>query len=48
LIENINNEFNKVQVKINKNEIIENYNVDIINFSQYICSVANHIKNKSL
>ena len=48
LIENINNEFNKAQVKINKNEIIENYNVDIINFSQYICSVANHIKNKSL
>jgi phosphopantetheinyl transferase len=48
LIENINNEFNKVQVKINKNEIIENYNVVIINFSQYICSVANHIKNKSL
>ena len=30
------------------NEIIENYNVVIINFSQYICSVANHIKNKSL
>ncbi len=48
LIENINNEFNKAQVKINKNEIIENYNVVIINFSQYICSVANHIKNKSL
>ena len=48
LIKNINNEFNKAQVKINKNEIIENYNVDIINFSQYICSVANHIKNKSL
>ena len=47
-IENINNEFNKAHVKINKNEIIENYNVDIINFSQYICSVANYIKNKSL
>ena len=48
LIEDINNKFNKAQVKINKNEIIENYNVDIINFSQYICSVANHIKNKLL
>ncbi|SUZ77630.1 uncharacterized protein METZ01_LOCUS30484 [marine metagenome] len=44
LIEDINNKFNKAQVKINKNEIIENYNVDIINFSQYICSLANHIK----
>ncbi len=48
VIKNINNEFNNAQVKINKNEIIENYNVDIINFSQYICSVANYIKNKSL
>ena len=48
LIKNINNEFSKAQVIINKNEIIENYNVDIINFSQYICSVANHIKNKLL
>ena len=44
LIESINIEFDRAKVKIYKNEIIEYYNIEIINFSQYICSVAYLIK----
>jgi|TARA_B100001093_G_scaffold49996_1_gene42530 phosphopantetheinyl transferase len=44
LIESINTEFGRAKVKIYKNEIIEYYNIEIINFSQYICSVAYLIK----
>ena len=44
LIESINIEFDRAKVKVYKNEIIEYYNIEIINFSQYICSVAYIIK----
>tara|TARA_B100001063_G_scaffold219176_1_gene223105 strand:+ start:38 stop:661 length:624 start_codon:yes stop_codon:yes gene_type:complete len=44
LIESINIEFDRAKVKIYKNEIIEYYNIEIINFSQYICSLAYLIK----
>ena len=44
LIESINIEFDRAKVKIYKNEIIEYYNIEITNFSQYICSVAYLIK----
>jgi phosphopantetheinyl transferase len=40
IIETLNKEFDKVRVKVFKNEIIEHYNIEIIDFSQYICSVA--------
>tara|TARA_X000000368_G_scaffold418028_1_gene416238 strand:+ start:414 stop:1037 length:624 start_codon:yes stop_codon:yes gene_type:complete len=43
-IEKINNKFNNASVKIKKNQIIENYNIEIINFSQYICSIAINVK----
>jgi phosphopantetheinyl transferase len=44
LIESINIEFDRAKVKVYKNEIIEYYNIEITNFSQYICSVAYIIK----
>ena len=44
LIESINIEFDKQKSKFYKNEIIEYYNIEIIDFSQYICSVAYLIK----
>lgn len=44
LIESINIEFDRAKVKVYKNEIIEYYNIEITNFSQYICSVAYLIK----
>ena len=44
LIESINLDFDKAKVKIYKKEIIEYYNIEIFNFSQYICSVAHIIK----
>ena len=40
LIESINMEFDRAKVKIYKNDTIEYYNIEITNFSQYICSVA--------
>ena len=40
IIETLNKEFDKGRVKVFKNEIIEHYNIEIIDFSQYICSVA--------
>jgi phosphopantetheinyl transferase len=44
LIESINIEFDRAKVKVYKNEIIEYYNIEITNFSQYICYVAYIIK----
>ena len=40
LIESVNMEFDRAKVKIYKNDTIEYYNIEITNFSQYICSVA--------
>lgn len=40
IIESINTGFQKANVKINKNNKVEYYDVEIISFSQYICSIA--------
>jgi len=40
IIESINTGFQKANVKINKNNKAEYYDVEIISFSQYICSIA--------
>ena len=39
-IESINRRFTKAFVKINNDDEFESYNIEIFNFSQYICSVA--------
>jgi|TARA_B110000902_G_C14198791_1_gene546918 phosphopantetheinyl transferase len=39
-IEFINRRFTKAFVKINNDDEFESYNIEIFNFSQYICSVA--------
>ena len=44
IIETLDREFNKASVKVFKNKIIEYYSIGIINFPQYICSVAKLIK----
>jgi len=41
IVKSIDKKFNNAKVKISKNDIIEFYNVEITNFSQYICSIAN-------
>jgi len=40
IIKKINRKFDKAIVEINKKSIVEYYILDIVNFSQYICSVA--------
>ena len=40
IITSINKKFNKASVSISNNQIIENYNIEIYNFSQYLCCVA--------
>ena len=40
IIKSVNKEFNKANVLIFKNEISENYSIEIYNFSDYICCVA--------
>ncbi|MDB9787400.1 4'-phosphopantetheinyl transferase superfamily protein [Flavobacteriaceae bacterium] len=40
IITSINKKFNKASVSISINKITENYNIEIYNFSQYICCVA--------
>lgn len=40
IIKSVNKEFNKASVLIFKNEISENYSIEIYNFSEYICCVA--------
>ena len=40
IIKSVNKEFNKANVLIFKNEILENYSIEIYNFSEYICCVA--------
>ena len=40
IIKSVNKEFNKANVLIFKNEISENYSIEIYNFSEYICCVA--------
>ena len=40
IITSVNKEFNKASVSISINQITENYNIEIYNFSQYICCVA--------
>ena len=40
IIKSVNKEFNKANVLIFKNEISENYSIEIFNFSEYICCVA--------
>ena len=40
IITSINKKFNKASVSISNNQITENYNIEIYNFSQYICCVA--------
>ena len=40
IIKSVNKEFNKASVSISINQITENYNIEIYNFSQYICCVA--------
>ena len=40
IIKSVNKEFNKANVLIFKNEISENYSIEIYNFSEYICCIA--------
>ena len=40
IIKSVNKEFTKANVLIFKNEISENYSIEIYNFSEYICCVA--------
>jgi phosphopantetheinyl transferase len=40
IIKSVNEKFNKANVLIFKNEISENYSIEIYNFSDYICCVA--------
>ena len=40
IIKSVNKEFNKANVLIFKNEISENYSIEIFNFSEYICCIA--------
>ena len=40
IIKSVNEKFNKANVLIFKNEISENYSIEIYNFSEYICCVA--------
>ena len=40
IITSINKKFNKASVSISINKITENYNIEIYNFSQYLCCVA--------
>jgi phosphopantetheinyl transferase len=40
IIKSVNKEFNKASVSISINQITENYNIEIYNFSQYICCIA--------
>lgn len=40
IIKSVNKEFTKANVLIFKNEISENYSIEIFNFSEYICCVA--------
>ncbi len=40
IIKYVNKEFTKANVLIFKNEISENYSIEIYNFSEYICCVA--------
>jgi len=40
IITSINKKFNKASVSISNNQITENYNIEIYNFSQYLCCVA--------
>jgi len=40
IITSINKKFNNASVSISNNQIIENYNIEIYNFSQYLCCVA--------
>ena len=40
IIKSVNKKFNKANVLIFKNEISENYSIEIFNFSEYICCVA--------
>ena len=43
-IQSFNDDFDKAIVKIYKKDVVEYYSIEIINFSQYICSVAIQIK----
>ena len=43
IIKSVNKEFNKATVLIFSNEILENYSIEIYNFSQYICCIAKQI-----
>ena len=40
IITSINKKLNKASVSISNNQITENYNIEIYNFSQYLCCVA--------
>ena len=40
IIKSVNKKFNKASVLIFKNEISENYSIEIFNFSEYICCIA--------
>ena len=40
IIKSVNKKFNKANVLIFKNEISENYSIEIFNFSEYICCIA--------
>jgi len=40
IIKSVNKKFTKANVLIFKNEISENYSIEIFNFSEYICCVA--------
>ena len=40
IIKSVNKKFNKANVLIFKNEISENYSIEIYNFSEYICCIA--------
>jgi len=40
IITSVNKGFNKASVSISINKITENYNIEIYNFSQYLCCVA--------
>ncbi len=44
IIETLDREFSRASVKVFKNKIIEYYSIEIINFPQYICSIAKLIK----
>ncbi len=44
IIQSFNDDFDKAIVKIYKKDVVEYYSIEIINFSQYICSVAIQIK----